>query len=115
MDKSIQLNMLIDSGADGSLISYETGIELGLTVGAGETRQEAKGIGGGTLKYVWRDLTINIDGHSIIAPVAWILEGANQEEIISRQVVFEKFDIEFRQAEELILFKYRGNTPQANV
>ena len=110
-EKNIQLNMLIDSGADGSLISYETGISLGLTVGEGETRQEAKGIGGGTLKYVWRDISVTIDGYTITAPVAWILEGTNQEEIIGRQVVFDQFDIEFKQAEEQIIFRFRGDQP----
>ena len=108
-EKSIQLNMLIDSGADGSLISYKTGLSLGLTVGEGETRQEAKGIGGGKLQYVWRDIIITINDHSITAPVAWILEGSNQEEIIGRQVIFDKFDIEFKQADEQIIFKYRGD------
>jgi|GEM_PF-2125055 len=39
---------------------------------------------------------------------AWIIEGLNQEAVIGRQVVFNAFDIEFKQAEEQIIFKFRG-------
>jgi Family of unknown function (DUF5678)/Aspartyl protease len=116
-EKSIQIPMLIDSGADGSLISYETGLLLELQIAPGETRQEAQGIGGGKISYVWRDLQITIEGQTITAPVAWILEGEKQENIIGRQVVFDAFDIEFKQADEQILFRYRtagGSATQAS-
>lgn len=106
--KTIHLSMLIDSGADGSLISKETGFDLGLRQAPGETIQEARGIGGGKIGYVWRDLQITIDNHTITAPVAWILEGENQESIIGRQIVFDEFDIEFKQADEQIIFRKRS-------
>lgn len=106
--KVIYIPMLIDSGADGSLITYETGLELGLSVAKGESRQESHGIGGGKISYVWRDLEITIDGNTITAPVAWILEGSGQENIIGRQVVFDAWNIEFRQSEEKVLFHFIG-------
>jgi hypothetical protein len=107
-DNHIETMMLIDSGADASLISYSTGLRLGLTVAEGETKQSAKGIGGGVIHYVWRDVQITIESNTITIPIAWILEGSNQEDIIGRQIVFDAFDIEFRQADEEIKFKFRG-------
>lgn len=106
-DKSISLPMIIDSGADGSLISYDTGIKLGLQINEGETVQSAKGIGGGVIRYVWRDIQVSIDQHAITVPMAWILDGENQEEIIGRAVVFDAFDIEFKQKDEIIIFRRR--------
>jgi hypothetical protein len=103
----LKLPMLIDSGADGSLISYHTGVQLGLTLSEGETKQLARGIGGGVIYYVWRDIQISIDTHSLIIPIAWVVEGENQEEILGRAVVFDHFDIEFKQADEAIIFKKR--------
>lgn len=107
-DKKIELPMLVDSGADGSLIDFQTGVGLGLQLAEGELQNEAKGIGGGKISYVWRNLHLTIEGNSITAPFAWVLEGQNQENIIGRQVVFDAWDIEFKQAEEKILFKFRG-------
>jgi len=108
IDQSIEIPMLIDSGADGSLISHDTGIILGLSMAEGELIHKAKGIGGGEITYVWRNIQISIEGNTITAPVAWVLDGQNQENIIGRQVVFDAWDIEFRQAEEQIIFRFRG-------
>jgi Family of unknown function (DUF5678)/Aspartyl protease len=105
----IQVPMLIDSGADGSLITYSTGLKLGLSVADGETRQTSKGIGGGEISYVWRDIDVTIAGHALTIPMAWILSGENQEEIIGRHGIFDAFDIEFKQADQEILFKKRPN------
>jgi Aspartyl protease/Family of unknown function (DUF5678) len=106
--QKIEIPMLIDSGADGSLIDYQTGIDLGLNVADGELQHEAQGIGGGKITYVWRSIQIAIEGNVIIAPVAWIISGEKQENIIGRQVVFDAWDIEFRQADEQIAFRFRG-------
>ena len=43
--KSIELEMLVDSGADCSLISYQTGLDLGLKIYPDEGLLNAKGIG----------------------------------------------------------------------
>ncbi len=112
---SLELPMLIDSGADGSLLSFQTGTVLGFQVADNEIIHEAKGIGGGTIKYVWRNIQVTLAEHSMEAPFAWILEGENQENIIGRQVIFDKFDIEFKQADEMIIFKYRDDQPAARI
>lgn len=105
---SVDLPMLVDSGADASLISTDMGKQLNLQLAEGETIQEARGIGGGKIGFVWRNLQITIDNQTITAPVAWIVEGENQENILGRQVVFDEFDIEFKQADEQIIFRKRS-------
>ncbi|MDB9459340.1 hypothetical protein PN473_13145 [Dolichospermum circinale CS-545/17] len=50
-----------------------------------------------------------IDNYTFSAPVAWLQNEDCQEVLLGREVVFDLFDIEFKQAEEKILFKYRGN------
>lgn len=43
-------------------------------------------------------------------PVAWLLEDDVEEMIIGREIVFDMFDIEFKQADEEIIFRKReGN------
>lgn len=101
-------NMLIDSGADISVISKKYGEELGLTVAPYEKIFSANGVGGGVLKFIEREINFrfnNID--TIKAPVAWIQDDRYNEMIIGREVIFDKFDIEFRQADEEIIFKKR--------
>ena len=50
---------------------------------------------------------MNIDAHDFIAPIAWLQDDSCLEEIIGREVVFDRFNIEFRQAEERIIFTWR--------
>ena len=107
--KSIELQatMLVDSGADFSVISKKAGTDLGYALADGEQTLLAQGIGG-TVEYVLRSVELTINEHSFMAPVAWLQEQeSNDEMIIGREVVFDKFDIEFKQAEEKIIFKYR--------
>ncbi len=104
----IKRAMLVDSGADVSVISKDFGELLGLTMSDNEKIYSANGVGGGVLKYVERELFLKINGKSIIkAPVAWIQDDRYKEMIVGREVVFDAFDIEFKQAEETIIFKKR--------
>jgi len=48
-----------------------------------------------------------IDEHEIQTPVAWLQDSEINEIIVGREVVFDEFDIEFKQAEEKIIFKKR--------
>lgn len=101
-------NMLIDSGADISVISKIYGEQLGLTLAPHEKIFSANGVGGGVLKFVEREIIFKFNNNDgIKAPVAWIQDDRYSEMIIGREVVFDKFDIEFKQAEEEIIFKYR--------
>ncbi|WP_431479585.1 retropepsin-like aspartic protease [Microcystis aeruginosa] len=105
----IKTIMLVDSGAEVSLISYKIGQDLGYQLADAESTLVAETIGG-NVEYVLRNLEITIDNHQLIAPVAWLQMPIDTEQLLlGREVVFDKFNIEFRQAEETIIFSWRDN------
>lgn len=106
-DVEISTTMLVDSGAELSLISLKVGQDLGLALADSESTLLAETIGG-RVEYVSRNIEMNIDGHSFIAPVAWLQSNTGGEQLLlGREVVFDKFNIEFRQADEEIIFTLR--------
>ncbi len=107
-DREIQATMLVDSGAEVSLISLKVGQDLGLNLADAESILLAETIGG-RVEYVLRNLEITIDEHTFITPVAWLQNSIETEQLLlGREVVFDKFNIEFRQAEEKIIFTWRN-------
>lgn len=102
-----RIPILVDSGADFSLINKNLGIELGYKIAAGEPVNIAIGISG-TIQYVLRNIEITIDNHSFTAPVAWVQDEDCTDVILGREIVFDLFDIEFKQAEEKIIFRKRN-------
>ena len=99
--------MVVDSGADLSLIGRELGESLGFALSEGEPVIDGSGVGG-EVKYVNRLINMTIDGHTFQAPVAWLLtEITNAPLLLGREVVFDLFDIKFVQAEERIEFEWR--------
>lgn len=98
--------MLVDSGAELSLISLKVGQDLGYALADAESTLLAETIGG-RVEYVLRNLEITIDGHLLIAPVAWLQTNTGGEQLLlGREVVFDKFNIELRQADEQIIFTW---------
>ncbi len=105
----IETTMLVDSGAEVSLISYKMGQDLGYKLADAESTLVAETIGG-NVEYVLRNVEMNIDNHQLIAPVAWLQTPTYTEQsLLGREVIFDKFNIEFRQAEEKIIFTWRDN------
>jgi hypothetical protein len=102
-----KLVMLVDSGADITVIPKWTGVDLGLQLAEDEYIEKAEGVNG-SVEYVVRNLTFNIDGHTFKAPVGWLQTDDVEDILLGREVVFDVFDVEFKQAEELILFKKRS-------
>jgi Cauliflower mosaic virus peptidase (A3) len=101
--------MLVDSGAELSLISRDVGNLLGFQVANREIVSEGTGVGG-KVEYVTREIDLTIDGNSFKAPVAWLqTEITDAPLLLGREVIFDLFNIEFIQAEERIEFKWRGN------
>ncbi len=96
--------MLIDSGADISLIPFQTGRSLGLSRSDEEILSFAQGVGG-EVSYLLRRICLTIDGHSISTMVAWCQDEEIKDMIVGRQDVFDAFHIEFRQSERRIIFK----------
>lgn len=104
--KAMKLRMIVDSGADFSLIPLKIGLELGFKLALGEPLNDAKGIGG-SVKYVIRNIQFIIDNHSFTAPIAWVQDKNCTDIILGREVIFDLFDIEFLQADEKIIFRKR--------
>lgn len=107
VQNSENVQILVDSGAELSLITKKLGEDLGLSRTAGESISKAEGVGG-SIEYLLRDIEMELDGHIFIAPVAWAQTDVCQEILLGREVVFDLFDIEFKQAEEMIIFKRRS-------
>jgi len=106
-NKEIITTMLVDSGSEVTLISFKVGQDLGLALAEAESKLLAETIGG-SVEYVTRDVEMTIDGHSFIAPIAWLQSNSGGEQLLlGREVVFDKFNIEFRQADEQIIFTWR--------
>jgi hypothetical protein len=60
------------------------------------------------LNQLLRQIEIELDGHTFTAPVAWPQTDFCQKILLGREVVFDLFDLEFKQAEERIIFKWRS-------
>jgi Aspartyl protease len=104
-----KLTILVDSGADITVIPKWTGEDLGLKVDENDYIEKAEGVNG-TVDYIIKNLTFNIDGHTFKAPVGWVQTEEVEDILLGREVIFDLFDIEFKQAEETIIFKKRKDT-----
>ena len=107
VQNSARVEMLVDTGAELSLITKQLGEDLGCSRTAGESISKAEGVGG-SIEYLLRDIEIELDGHTFTAPVAWAQTDFCEEILLGREVVFDLFDIEFKQADEMIVFKWRN-------
>ncbi|MBE9095660.1 retropepsin-like domain-containing protein [Tychonema sp. LEGE 07203] len=106
-DLELSTAMLVDSGAELSLISLKVGQDLGYALADSESSLLAETIGG-TVEYVIRNVEMTIDGHSFVAPTAWLQKNTGGEQLLlGREVVFDVFNIEFRQPDEQIIFTRR--------
>lgn len=92
-DRKIEVAMLVDSGAEISLITYKLGQELGYALADSETTLLAETIGG-TVEYVLRNIEMSIDDRTFIAPVAWLQQDAGGEQLLlGKEIVFDRFNI----------------------
>lgn len=105
----MKASMIVDSGADVSVISFKAGRDLGYALADGEEILVGQTISG-RVEYVLRRVELTIDGQTFMAPVAWIQNNTADVMLLGREVVFDKFNIEFRQADEQIIFTWRGNS-----
>ncbi|MBM2814476.1 MAG: hypothetical protein HW421_1238 [Ignavibacteria bacterium] len=105
---NISENVLIDSGADITAVGKKFGEKLGFTKGKHESVSIVIGIGG-SVEYLIRETEIEIDSYRFKIRVAWLQDEDINDLIIGRETVFDLFDIEFKQADEEIIFKKRDN------
>lgn len=99
-------SMLIDSGADISIINYQFGEYLGFQRDEHEILGYAEGFGS-KINYLMRENEIEIDGIRFNNRFAWIQDENIDDMIIGREIVFDLFDVEFKQAVETIIFRKR--------
>jgi Aspartyl protease len=99
-----QVEMLVDSGADLCLFPQQLGLDIGLSTTQGDVVYDAMGVGG-SIKYVLRQVEMVIEGTVLSAPVAWLQSDLETDVLLGRSVVFDMFDIEFKQTARQIIFK----------
>jgi hypothetical protein len=63
---------------------------------AEEVMSKAEGVGG-EVDYVLRRVDVSIDSHTLTVPIAWLQTDDTVECLLGREVVFDNFDIEFKQ------------------
>lgn len=101
--RKINAFMLLDSGADMSLIPYSVGETIGLDIDM-SNRGEIQGVGEGSVPYILSRITLQIEDVEISARVGWALI----EEvpfIVGRLDVFQNLGIEIREFENRIILK----------
>lgn len=95
--------MLIDSGADITLIPKRAGDCLGFEIEK-ETIQEIRGIGEGVVPYIIKTVQIEIGEYQINGRIGWVLI----EEVpflLGRVDIFDQFDIGFDHSTRKVSFK----------
>ena len=105
-NRKVKVFMLLDSGADISMIPYSVGEVIGLEFDI-TARDEIQGIGEGSVPYVLSQVKFQIESMEISTRIGWALI----EEvpfILGRLDVFEKLSIEFREFENKILLKQQN-------
>jgi len=101
--RNVNIFMLLDSGADISLIPYSVGETIGLKLDMAN-RSEIYGIGEGSVPYILTNVNIEIGTIETSIRIGWTLI----EEvpfIIGRLDFFHQFAIEFREFENRIILK----------
>lgn len=102
---TIKGNFLIDSGADITIIPYQLGEKgLGFFLGKGEEVINLGGAGGGVIPTVLKDVEMELAGEKIEIRIAWALVDTVPL-ILGRIDIFEKFHIEFREDEGVVIFE----------
>jgi hypothetical protein len=101
---SVGMPMYIDSGADISMIPLRFGRALGFKQEETDTIKEVRGISGAGIPYIFKEVTLMLNGEELKARVAWALV----EEVpilMGRLDIFDKFRIIFDQRRGWIDFE----------
>lgn len=101
--ESLLVRFLVDSGADTTVITWETGQFLGLTPAPDESPHSLGGISGSLPCYL-RTLEMEIGRIRFVCTVMWALSD-DLPNLLGREEVFDLFHIEFRQSESRTIFR----------
>jgi hypothetical protein len=100
---SFEASVLLDSGADISLIPYSVGQTLGLSA-KDAPRGECRGLGEALVAYHLCQVELKLGGLRLLVRVGW----STLEEtplLLGRLDVFDALDIEFRQSRDCIILR----------
>jgi len=96
--------MYIDSGADFTLIPYRFGLMMGFEV---ERKvHEVYGVGG-EIPVILKSTLMRLNENELKVRIGWSLR-EDVPFILGRLDVFDRFNIEFREKEEMVIFKFIG-------
>lgn len=104
-EHSLKDIMLIDSGADVTLIPRDRGLFLKLKPPKHSEIKYLGGIAGG-VAVVYRTLDVVIEKVKFPCRAAWAMT-EDVPSVLGRLDVFDKFNIEFRQRDRKVMFKER--------
>lgn len=108
-DQPIEMEMLVDSGADITVLSYQSGIDIGFRRSLGDKIEQAEGVGG-DVPYIVKQINVEIAQHFLLITVGWCLDESIDDMLLGRQDVFDFFNVEFQQTAGQIIF-----TPVTNL
>lgn len=98
--------MIVDSGADFSVLPKSVGEFLGMRKTATD-RLHHVGAVGGAIWVVMRRVSMRIGPHEFTADAGWASTDAVPA-LLGRADVFDRFDVVFRQADRRVEFHWRG-------
>ena len=103
-DKRVRCEMLIDSGADITLIPKSVGEYLGLAIERMDVIKELRGIGESIIPYITKGVELKIGEERFNARIGWALvEGVPL--LLGRLDIFDRFDIKFLCKEKMVVFE----------
>jgi hypothetical protein len=91
---AVGMPMYIDSGADISMIPFRFGRALGFRQEENDVIRELKGVGGASVPYILKGVTLVLNGKKLNIKIAWALV----EEVpmlMGRMDIFDKFRVIF--------------------
>ena len=99
----LELEMIVDSGADITFIPKNVGERLGFTRSRHETTFSAYGVGS-ELSYLVREIPIKIDDTELNIRLLWGQDEGVNDILLGRMDVFDHFDVLFSQKNRQVKF-----------
>ena len=102
----ISYEMLVDSGADITLITKLTGEYIGLKIEENDKFHNFSGVAGEVVPAIIKKVRIKIEDVEFEGRVGWAMT-EDVPLLIGRLDILKKFDIEFKEEEGDVIFKLR--------
>ena len=100
-DKLVELDFLVDSGADFTVVPKSVGEQLGFETPT-KSIDHFMGAGGGVVPYVLKRVRLQIGEIPIIGRIAWALEEVTP--VLGRLDVFDQLSVSFDRQRKRVIF-----------